>query len=73
MRPGPPAITSAPAAIITREPNRSTSTPTGICMAAYMISCTTAKSDSTEAPIPNRAVASSAATPSEVRWKTATA
>ena len=56
-----------------RDPNRSTSTPTGICMPAYVSSCTTANSDSTAAVTPNRSVASSAATASEVRWKTATA
>jgi hypothetical protein len=30
----PTAISTAPAAISSREPKRSTSTPTGICMAA---------------------------------------
>ena len=32
-----------------RDPNRSTSTPTGICMPAYVSSCTTANIDSTAA------------------------
>ena len=68
----PPAITSAPSAIIRREPRRSTSTPTGTCMTAYMTSCSTANSENSDAPIPNRTVAYSAATPSEERWNTAT-
>ena len=47
-------------------------TPTGICIAAYTSSCRTAKVENSEAPMPNRSEASVAATPSEVRWNTAT-
>ena len=53
------------------EPNRSSSTPTGICIAAYTVSCTTAKVASCAASTWKRSAASSPATPSEVRWKTA--
>ena len=67
----PPAMTSAPSAIIRREPIRSTSTPTGTCMTAYMTSCSTANTENSDAPIPKRAVAYSAATLSEERWNTA--
>ena len=67
----PPAMTSAPRATILREPMRSTSTPTGTCITAYMTSCRTAKTENRDAPIANRAVAYSAATLSEERWNTA--
>src|SRR5262249_43483624 len=55
-----------------REPTRSMSTPTGICMAAYTISCTTANDDSTAAVTWNRSVADTPATPTLVRCMTAT-
>ncbi len=53
------------------EPNRSMSTPTGICIAAYTVSCTTVKVASWAALMSKRSAASRPATPSEVRWKTA--
>ena len=41
-------------------------------MTAYMTSCSTAKTENSEAPMPKRAVAYSAATLSDERWNTAT-
>ena len=49
------------------EPNRSMSTPTGICMAAYTASCTTVNVASCAALMSKRSAASRPATPSEVR------
>ena len=69
----PAAIVSAPARIIRREPNRSSATPTGTCSAAYTASCSTRNSETADAPAENRSCASTAATPSEARWNTATA
>ncbi len=66
-----PAMTTvSPAMISTRGPRRSMSTPTGTCMAAYTISCATARVDSAAASIWNRSVASTAATPSVDRCMT---
>jgi hypothetical protein len=53
----PRAISIAPPPSTTRGPNRSASTPAGTCIAAYVASCTTTKSDTTEAPVANRSVA----------------
>ena len=68
----PAAISAAPVISMRREPNRSSSMPTGICMPAYMTSCATENRPSTAAPMPNRCAAVTPATASEVRWKTAT-
>jgi hypothetical protein len=68
----PAAIVSAPARIMRREPNRSSATPTGTCRAAYTASWRTRNNETAEAPAENRSWASTAATPSEARWKTAT-
>ena len=56
---------------IRREPNRSRSTPTGTCSAAYTSSWRTVNVASWVAEMWNRSAANSPATPSEVRWKTA--
>ena len=55
-----------------REPNRSTSSPTGICMPAYTSSCSIVNVASWDAEMSNRSVAASPATASDERWKTAT-
>ena len=68
----PVAMSTAPPAMRVRAPNRSRSTPTGTWRPAYTASWTTTNVDSTAAPIPNRSTASTPATPSEVRWSTAT-
>jgi len=64
-------ISTNPARSSAREPYRSSSTPMGICRPAYTTSWTTVKNDSWVAEIPKRSWASSPATPSELRWKTA--
>ncbi len=67
-----PSPSSSSAAVSTRRgPNRSTSTPVGICIAAYTPTWSTVNVDSAAAPTPKRSAASSPATPSEVRWNTA--
>ena len=67
----PVVIRVRPASSSARDPNRSSSTPTGICMPAYTTSWSTVKRASAVASISNRSAASSPATPSELRWKTA--
>ena len=69
----PTVIVARPTSSITRDPKRSSSTPTGICMAAYTSSWRTVKNASSVAAMPKRCVASSPATPSELRWNTARA
>jgi len=63
----------APSDMSAREPNRSRSTPTGTCRPAYTTSWRTTNVDSTAAGAPNRAAASTPATPNVVRPNTATA
>lgn len=67
----PALISRTPSSRTRLAPKRSTRRPTGICMAAYTSTCSTAKVESAEAPIPKRAAASSPATPRLVRWTTA--
>ena len=67
----PAVMNAAPAASIRREPNRSSSMPTGTCMPAYTASCATENKASSEAPTPKRWAASTPATASEDRWNTA--
>ena len=68
----PAAMVTAPARISRREPSRSRATPTGICRPAYTASWSTRNSETAEAPAEKRSCASTAATPSEARWNTAT-
>ena len=67
----PPVIRVSPVTMRRFEPYRSISTPTGICIAAYTASWSTVNVASCAAVMPKRSAASSPATPSEVRWKTA--
>ena len=67
----PMVIRARPLSSRTRDPYRSSSTPIGICSPAYTTSWSTVKNDSCVAEIPKRAVASSPATPSELRLKMA--
>ena len=69
----PRNINSAPQPSTIRLPNRSTSSPTGICIAAYVSSCTTMNRLTTEAPTANRSAAAPLATPKLVRCITAIA
>ena len=64
------AMISAPAAIILREPIRSSSTPAGICIAAYTTTCSTTNEDNRDGEIENRSAALSPATPKAVRCST---
>ena len=54
-----------------RDPKRSTSSPTGICMAAYTRSWSVVNVASWEAVMSNRSPAARPATASDDRWKTA--
>ncbi len=67
----PALIRATPSSSTRRGPIRSTSRPTGICIPAYTRTCRIEKVDSADAPIPNRAAASSPATPRLVRCTTA--
>jgi hypothetical protein len=67
----PVAISAAPATSMRRDPKRSSSIPTGICIAAYTASWATLNSASIAAPTPNRCAAATLVTPSEERWNTA--
>ena len=68
----PIAISVAPVTISRRDPTRSSITPTGTCIPAYTASCMTLNRLSTNAVVPKRRWASTAATPSDARWNTAT-
>ena len=67
----PPVIRASPVRIIRLDPNRSSSTPTGTCRAAYTSSWSTVNVASWVPEMWNRSAASSPATPRDVRWKTA--
>ena len=67
----PPVIRASPVRMSSLEPYRSSRTPTGTCSAAYTSSWRTVNVASWVPEISNRSAASSPATPSEVRWKTA--
>ncbi len=67
----PATISPAPRRMRNRGPTRSSTIPMGICRPAYTMSCTTASVDSTAAEISNRSVASTPATPRELRCSTA--
>ena len=67
----PAVISTSPDSSIARDPKRSSSTPTGTCMPAYTTSWRTVKNASGVALMSKRSAASSPATPSELRWKTA--
>ena len=67
----PPVISTTPATRSFFAPNRSTMTPTGICIAAYTNNCTMVKVASWAELMWKRSAAMRPATPSEVRWKTA--
>ncbi len=66
------AMIAAPEAIITREPNRSSNTPAGICMLAYTTICRTTNPESTAGVMSKRSVAARPDTPNDVRCMTAT-
>jgi hypothetical protein len=68
----PAPMIAAPTATSRRDPNRSSSAPTGTCSPAYTASWRTTKRLSTAAVAPKRSCACGPATPSEARWKTAT-
>ena len=67
----PAVIRTSPVSSIAREPKRSSRTPTGTCMAAYTTSWSTVKAARLVALMSKRSAASRPATPSELRWKTA--
>jgi hypothetical protein len=67
----PDAITSALTASIRREPYRSTRMPAGSWAATYTAICTKTKVDRAPGETAKRCAASSPATPSVVRWATA--
>ncbi len=69
----PVPMTMVPASSTLREPNRSQSSPTGTCMPAYTSSWSIVNVASWAAEMPNRSAATRPATPSEERWKTASA
>src|SRR3954454_4004846 len=64
-------MTRAPATTSRRGPKRASTTPTGICMAAYTASCSAANRDSTAAVAWKRSCACSEATPRDERSNTA--
>jgi len=66
----PSAMSTMPAVTIGRAPKRSSSRPTGICIAPYTASWMTANIDSVEASASNRTAASTPTDESEVRFVT---
>ena len=64
-------INTSPVSSSARDPNRSSSTPVGICMPAYTTSWRTVKNASAVASISNRSAAIRPATPRDERLKTA--
>ena len=64
-------MVSVAASSIRRGPNRSTMIPVGTCIAAYRPNWSITKEASCAEVRPSRSAAIGPATPSEVRWKTA--
>jgi hypothetical protein len=67
----PAVMSTSPESSIRRGPNRSRSTPTGTCIPAYTAICSTVNAASSVARISKRSAATSPATPSELRLRTA--
>ena len=72
MTPWPTAMRTMPIAMIGRAPNRSSSSPTGICIAPYTASWMTANIDSADASASNLTCASTPTDESDVRLTIAT-